>query len=65
GRKEGKLVVNPSQSSLAESGGWKSGGGLDLLFAANRHRVLMIEMGGGPVPEAELRVALRLAEKSV
>lgn len=60
----GKLVVNPSPDTFSPAG-WKDGGGLDLLYAGNEHRALMIEMGGGPVPEAQLVKALGLAHGHV
>ncbi|CAM9177828.1 unnamed protein product [Choristocarpus tenellus] len=62
GREDGKLVVNPPLSALLGAD-WKSGGGLDLLYAGNKDRTLMIEMGGGPVPEGVLTDAIQMAHK--
>lgn len=64
GRVDGKLVVNPPPESLDRSG-WKNGGGVDLLYAGNEHRALMIEMGGGPIPEGLVAKALALAQEQV
>lgn len=57
-------MVNPSPDTFSPTG-WKDGGGLDLIYAANEHRALMIEMGGGPVDETQLEKALALAHKHV
>lgn len=57
-------MVNPSPDTFSPTG-WKDGGGLDLLYAANEHRALMIEMGGGPVDENLLESALALAHEHV
>lgn len=64
GRVDGKFVVNPSPDSFSPTA-WNDGGGFDLLYAANEHRVLMIEMGGGPTGERLMDSALRLAHKHV
>ena len=64
GRVNHKLVVNPSPDTFSPTG-WKDGGGLDLLYAANEHRALMIEMGGGPIDENLLESALALAHEHV
>lgn len=61
---KGKLVVNPPPETYSPTG-WKDGGGFDLLYAGNEHRALMIEMGGGPVPEPQMTKALALAHKHV
>lgn len=61
---KGKLVVNPPPETYSPTG-WKDGGGFDLLYAGNEHRALMIEMGGGPVPEQQMTKALALAHKHV
>lgn len=36
-----------------------------MLYAANEHRALMIEMGGGPVPDNLMNSALKLAHEHV
>ncbi|CAN0535030.1 unnamed protein product, partial [Ectocarpus sp. 12 AP-2014] len=64
GRVDGKLVVNPSPDTFSPTA-WNDGGGFDLLYAANEHRVLMIEMGGGPTGERLMDSALKLAHKHV
>ncbi|CAM9591763.1 unnamed protein product [Pylaiella littoralis] len=64
GRVGSKLVVNPSPDSFSPTG-FGDGGGLDLLYAANEHRALMIEMGGGPVPDNLMNLALKLAHEHV
>ncbi|CAM9125566.1 unnamed protein product [Ectocarpus sp. 4 AP-2014] len=64
GRVDGKLVVNPSPDTFSPTA-WNDGGGFDLLYAANEHRVLMIEMGGGPTGERLMNSALKLAHKHV
>lgn len=64
GRVDGKLVVNPPPESFSPTG-FKDGGGLDLLYAANEYRALMIEMGGGPVRESVMDKALKLAHEHV
>ncbi|CAM9368223.1 unnamed protein product, partial [Hapterophycus canaliculatus] len=64
GRVDGKLVVNPPPESFSPTG-WGDGGGLDLLYAANEHRALMIEMGGGPMRESLMDKALKLAHEHV
>lgn len=64
GRVDGKLVVNPSPDTFSPTA-WNDGGGFDLLYAANEHRVLMIEMGGGPTGERLMDAALKLAHKHV
>lgn len=57
-------MVNPPPESFSPTG-WAEGGGFDLLYAANEHRALMIEMGGGPVSEEVVDSALELAHKHV
>ncbi len=57
-------MVNPPPESFSPTG-WAEGGGFDLLYAANEHRALMIEMGGGPVSEEAVDSALELAHKHV
>lgn len=61
---DGELVVNPPPDTFSPTG-WDDGGGFDLLYAANEHRALMIEMGGGPVSESLVDAALELAHKHV
>lgn len=60
----GKLVVNPPPDTFSPTG-WGDGGGFDLLYAANEHRALMIEMGGGPVQNNLIDSALKLAHQHV
>ena len=57
-------MVNPPPETYSPTG-WKEGGGFDLLYAGNEHRALMIEMGGGPVPERMITKALALAHEHV
>lgn len=57
-------MVNPSPDTFSPTA-WNDGGGFDLLYAANEHRVLMIEMGGGPTGERLMDSALKLAHKHV
>lgn len=57
-------MVNPQPDTFSPTG-WDDGGGFDLLYAANEHRALMIEMGGGPVSESLVDTALELAHKHV
>lgn len=64
GRIDGKLVVNPPPDSF-DPAAYKHGGGFDLLYAGNEERALMIEMGGGPMKEAEVSEALALAHSQV
>eukprot|EP00752_Nemacystus_decipiens_P016799 g15035.t1 len=64
GRVDGELVVNPPPDTFSPTG-WDGGGGFDLLYAANEHRALMIEMGGGPASESLIDSALELAHKHV
>ncbi|CAM9293940.1 unnamed protein product [Chrysoparadoxa australica] len=61
GKIKGRLVVNPPPKLLEHKGK----GTLDLLYAGNADRSLMIEMGGGPTTEAELTQALKLAQSCV
>ena len=58
GRIEGKLVVNPSFEELEESD-------LDLLVAARREAIVMVEGGAEQMPEDELLEALFFAHESI
>jgi polyribonucleotide nucleotidyltransferase len=58
GRVEGKLIVNPSLDELAESD-------LDLLVAARREAIVMVEGGARGIPEDELLEALFFAHEQI
>ncbi len=49
-----RLLLNPTEEEMAEST-------LNLLYAGNEERTLMIEAGGEQVPEAEMVRALQFA----
>ena len=51
---KGKLLINPTEDQMQESG-------LNLLYAGNEERTLMIEAGGDQVPEIEMVRALKFA----
>ena len=51
---KGKLLINPTEDQMHESG-------LNLLYAGNEKRTLMIEAGGDQVPEIEMVRALKFA----
>ncbi|EWM27214.1 polyribonucleotide nucleotidyltransferase 1 [Nannochloropsis gaditana] len=50
----GKLLINPTEDEMQESD-------LNLLYAGNEQRTLMIEAGGSQVPELEMIRALKFA----
>jgi polyribonucleotide nucleotidyltransferase len=52
--RQGRLLLNPTEEAMAESS-------LNLLYAGNEKRTLMIEAGGEQVPEREMVEALRFA----
>ncbi|CAM9639488.1 unnamed protein product [Phaeothamnion confervicola] len=54
----GRFVVNPTQQELEESD-------LDLLYAANDRRTLMLEMAGDQIAEADVAQAMRLAQEAL
>ena len=58
GRVEGKLVINPTIDELVESD-------IDLLVAAKRDAIVMVEGGANIVPEEELLEALFFAHESI
>ena len=51
---KGKLLINPTEDQMQESG-------LNLLYAGNEKRTLMIEAGGDQIPEIEMVRALKFA----
>jgi polyribonucleotide nucleotidyltransferase len=55
---DGKLVVNPTISQMAEST-------LDLVVAGTAERIMMVEAGASEVPEATVLEALRMAHKAM
>ncbi len=58
GRLDGKLVVNPSFDQLEQSD-------IDLLVAAKRDAIVMVEGGASTVPEDEILEALYFAHESI
>lgn len=55
---DGKLIVQPTHSQMAESD-------LDLVVAGTKDRVMMVEAGANEVPEKVMLEALRLAHKEM
>ncbi len=51
---KGKLLINPTEEQMLDSK-------LNLLYAGNEKRTLMIEAGGDEVPEADMVRALQFA----
>src|SRR5687767_6565926 len=58
GKLEGKFVINPAESDLAESE-------LDLVVAGTDDALLMVEAGAQEITEAELLDALEIAHEEI
>ena len=58
GRVDGKLVANPSEDDLENSD-------LDILMAAKREAIVMVEGGAQMVPEEEILEALDFGHKAI
>ncbi len=58
GRVEGKLVANPSEEERAHSD-------IDIIMAANRDSIFMVEGGGKEVTEQDMIEALLFGQKSI
>lgn len=58
GQVDGELVVNPTMAQQAA-------GDLDLVVAANRDRILMLEAGAKQVPEARVLEAIKFGHEAM
>ena len=58
GRIEGKLIVDPTITQMQESD-------LDLVIAATKEKIMMIECGSSEVSEAEVLEGIKLAHKKI
>jgi polyribonucleotide nucleotidyltransferase len=58
GRIDGKLVLNPTQEQLAESD-------INILMAAKRDAIIMVEGGAKEVPEDDILEALYFGHESI
>ncbi|MDP3993101.1 MAG: polyribonucleotide nucleotidyltransferase [bacterium] len=55
---EGKLILNPTTTQMAESE-------LDLLASGSEHKITMIEVAANEIPEAKMAEALAFAQKGI
>lgn len=58
GRKNGKLIINPTQDELGKSD-------MNFIVAGSRDALVMVEGGADEVPEAEVNEALFFAHKEL
>lgn len=58
GNVDGKLVVNPTEEQRESST-------LDLIVAATKTKIMMVEAGANEIPEAEMLEAFKLAQSEI
>ncbi|MBI4223612.1 MAG: polyribonucleotide nucleotidyltransferase [Deltaproteobacteria bacterium] len=58
GRIDGKFLINPSPAEMEKSD-------LDIIVAASKEAVVMVEGGASEVPEKEMLAAIRFAHESL